>query len=125
MDDRNPSEPLSKRRLFQTYELDEARAIVAEKFCDHRLNIETHAAQFEACHHRAEGNAASLNYIRYGANVRIEPGELGSFYLIQIPLAGVAEIDNRGGKVLTHAGQGSVLRIARQRCAGTKVAPSF
>lgn len=109
MTDRTPSEPLAKRRLFQTSELDEARAIVAEKFCDHRLNIETQADAFDACHHRAEGRSASLNYIRYGADVRIEPGELGSFYLIQIPLAGVAEIDNRGGKVLTRAGQGSVL----------------
>lgn len=109
MNDRSPPEPLSKRRLFQTSELDEARAIVAEKFCDHRLNIETDASQFDACHHRAEGHAVSLNYIRYGANVRIEPGELGSFYLVQIPLAGVAEIDNRGGHVLTRASRGSVL----------------
>lgn len=107
------SEPLSERRLFQTSELDEARAIVAGHFCDHRLNIETQAEAFDACHHRAEGHSASLNYIRYGADVRIEPGELGSFYLIQIPLAGVAEIDNRGGKIITKAGQGSVLNPHR------------
>ena len=113
MENRTHTEPLAGRRLFQTTELDEARAIVAEKFCDHRLNIETDAARFDACHHRAEGHAASLNYIRYGANVRIEPGELGSFYLVQIPLAGAAEIDNQGGKILSHAGQGSVLNPHR------------
>ncbi|MEM9584843.1 MAG: AraC family transcriptional regulator [Pseudomonadota bacterium] len=106
-------EPLSKRRLFQTTELDEARAIVADKFCDHGLHIETNAAQFDACHHRAEGHAASLNYIRYGADVRIAPGELGSFYLIQIPLAGMAEIDNRGGRIQTCVGKGSVLNPHR------------
>lgn len=114
MEDRTRTEPLSKRRLFQTAQLDEARAIVAEKFCDHRLNIESDAAMFDACHHRAEGRAASLNYIRYGADVRIEPGELGSFYLIQIPLAGAAEIDNRGGTITSHRGQGSVLNPHRE-----------
>lgn len=107
-------EPLSERRLFQTTDLDEARSIVADKFCDHRLNIEAHAKRFDACHHRAEGKAVSLNYIRYGADVRINPGELGSFYLVQIPLAGVAEIDNKGGRVLTQSGSGSVLNPHRE-----------
>lgn len=113
MRDHALSEPLSKRRLFQTSRLDEARAYVADKFCDHRLNIETHASRFSACHHRAEGNDASLNYIRYGADVRIEPGELDSFYLIQIPLAGVAEINNGAGQFLSQVGQGSVLNPHR------------
>lgn len=108
------NEPLSKRRLFQTSELDEARAIVADKFCDHRLNIETRASRFDACHHRAEGHVVSLNYIRYGADVRIDPGELGSFYLVQIPLAGRADIDNGAGRVETHAGTGSVLNPHRE-----------
>ncbi|MEL6521309.1 MAG: AraC family transcriptional regulator [Pseudomonadota bacterium] len=106
-------EPLSARRLFQTTELDEARAIVAGKFCDHHLNIATNAKAFDACHHRADGHAASLNYIRYGADVRIEPGELGSFYLIQIPLAGQADIDNCSGRVQTRKGLGSVLNPHR------------
>lgn len=109
MADRKHSRPLSAHRLFRTTELDEARAIVAGKFCDHRLNIAAKPEAFDACHHRAEGRAASLNYIRYGADVRIEPGELESFYLIQIPLSGVADIDNRRGEVQTRQGLGSVL----------------
>ncbi|KMW58265.1 Transcriptional regulator, AraC family [Candidatus Rhodobacter oscarellae] len=107
------SEPLARQRLFQTDELDEARAIVAAKFCDHRLDIASGAEAFDACHHRAEGRAASLNYIRYGADVRIDPGELGSFYLIQIPLAGQADINNSAGEVHTGAGLGSVLNPHR------------
>ncbi|MBV6658737.1 MAG: AraC family transcriptional regulator [Devosiaceae bacterium] len=110
MVDHTHTEPLSAHRLFQTSELDEARAIVADKFCDHRLDIATGPEQFDACHHRAEGHAASLNYIRYGADVLIEPGELQSFYLVQIPLSGAAAIDNRAGEVETHwGGVGSVL----------------
>lgn len=107
------AEPLARNRLFQTRDLDEARAIVAAKFCDHRLDIASQADRFDARHHRAEGRAASLNYIRYGADVRIDPGELGSFYLIQIPLAGRAEIDNGGGRIASGPGRGSVLNPHR------------
>ena len=107
-------EPLSNRRLFQTTELDEARAIVAGKFCDHRLEIAADANAFDACHHRADGYAVSLNYIRYGADVRIQPGELESFYLIQIPLVGRAEIDNCGGEIYSGKGLGSVLNPHRE-----------
>ena len=45
----------------------------------------------------------SVNYIRYGADVEIEPGELGSFYLIQIqiPVKGHAWV--RNGKIDVYA----------------------
>ena len=110
---RDTASPLAKHRLFQTKDLDEARAIVAGKFCDHRLDLASKTGRFDACHHRAEGRAASLNYIRYGADVRIEPGELQSFYLIQIPLAGSAEIDNGSGETGSGVGCGSVLNPHR------------
>lgn len=107
-------EPLSEYKLFQTGDLDEARAIVSGKFCDHRLNIARDPRVFDACHHRADGCGASLNYIRYGADVLIEPGELGSFYLVQIPLSGYAEIDNGGGNVESNRGLGSILNPHRE-----------
>ncbi len=107
------AEPLAHRRLFHTGDLDQARAIVAGKFCDHRLDIAATPNRFDACHHRAEGRAASLNYIRYGADVKINPGELGSFYLIQIPLHGQAEIQNGSCAVQTGRGVGSVLNPHR------------
>lgn len=105
--------PLSDYKLFQTDDLDEARAIVAGKFCDHQLNRNSPKDQFDACHHRVEGHATSLNYIRYGADVEIDPGELGAFYLIQIPLTGAADIDNGVGEIDTGVGRGSVLNPHR------------
>ncbi len=105
--------PLGQNLLFQSSDLDEARAIVAGKFCDHRLDRVSHSGQFDAVHNRAEGQATSLNYIQYGADVEIEPGELGSFYLVQIPLAGHAMIDNSAGEVETGPGLGSVLNPHR------------
>ena len=106
--------PLSGQCLFQSDDLDMARAFVAQKFCDHRLDRASVLDHFDACHNRAEGEATSLNFIRYGADVMIDPGALGSFYLIQIPLTGHADIDNEAGMVRTGMGKGSVLNPHRQ-----------
>jgi len=109
----NTALPLEQNRLFQSSDLDEARAIVARKFCDHRLDQVSRSGSLNAVHNRAEGQSTSLNFIQYGADVEIEPGELGSFYLVQIPLAGHAQIDNSAGKVDTGPGMGSVLNPHR------------
>lgn len=105
--------PLAAQRVFQTGDLDQARDIVARNFCRHRLERQTSRDQFDAAQHRAEGLGMSLNYIRYGAEVEIEPGELGSFYLIQIPLAGQAQIRNGHDHADTGAGVASVLNPHR------------
>lgn len=105
--------PLAKNCLFQSDNLDEARAIVAQKFCDHRLDRVACSDRFDAVHNRAEGRATSLNFIRYGADVEIEPGELNSFYLIQVPLTGHASVNNSAGDVETGPGLGSVLNPHR------------
>lgn len=101
--------PLEKDCLFQSSDLDETRAIVARKFCDHRLDQVSRSGNLNAVHNRAEGQSTSLNFIRYGADVEIEPGELNSFYLVQVPLTGQARIDNSAGGVETGPGLGSVL----------------
>ena len=112
-ENRKTNLPLDKNRLFQSDDLDEAREIVAAKFCDHRLDRVGHSDHFNAVHNRAEGKATSLNYIQYGADVLIDPGELGSFYLIQIPLTGEARVNNSAGEVETGPGLGSVLNPHR------------
>lgn len=91
---RTSGEPLSAYRLFQTRDVDEARSVVARSFCSHRLDCTRAAARFESVHNRAVGLGLSLNYLRYGAEVEIEPGELGRFYLIQFPLRGNARVVN-------------------------------
>ncbi|MTH96272.1 helix-turn-helix domain-containing protein, partial [Roseibium sp. RKSG952] len=111
---KRPSEPLSGHRLFQTENLDEARMLVGEKFCDHRLDIASGSDLFDVHYNRIEGLATSLNYLQYGASTRIEPGELESFYLIQIPLTGQADIDNSNGEITTGPGLGSVLNPHRR-----------
>lgn len=84
---------LKEYRLFHSTDLDEAREQVARIFCPHRLEITAAAhKRLDACHNHARLRNISLNYVQYGADVLIDPGELGSFFLIQIPLAGSAHI---------------------------------
>lgn len=101
--------PLSNHILFQTDRLDCARERVAQKFCSHRLDIVGDRRSFRAAHHHAPGALLSLNYITYGADVLIDPGELEHFYLIQIPIAGAATVRNGKKTVLTDITHASVL----------------
>ena len=105
----HPAVPLSSHVLFQSDDLDCARERVAQKFCRHRLDIIGSGQAFRACHHHAPGEMLSLNYIAYGADVEIDPGELGDFYLIQMPVTGAATIRNGTKEFLTDRSTASVL----------------
>lgn len=105
--------PLEQHLLFRTGNLDCAREQVARKFCRHRLETIGHEAAFDARHHHVEGEIISLNYLSYGADVLIEPGELTDFYQIQIPIGGNATIFNGGREVRTGTSTASILNADR------------
>lgn len=96
--------PLERFRLFDSHDLDEAREFVGRVFCPHELTTLHRGAQLDACHHSVPLHRdASLNYVQYGPAVRIEPGHLGGFYLLQIPLRGGAAVRCGGQAVESHA----------------------
>ncbi|NBZ86366.1 AraC family transcriptional regulator [Stagnihabitans tardus] len=97
---------LQDHALFQTRDLDEARERVAAVFCPHRLEAD---GALDACHHHLPGHDLSLNYIEYGARTLIAPGELGRFYLLQVPLSGGAEIVNGAARYVSTPGQAAIL----------------
>lgn len=113
-------EHLASHPLLRTADLDEARHGVTSKFCDHRLELTASTPLFVR-HNHVAGRAVSLNYLHYGADVRIDPGMLGGFYLLQIPLSGGALIDHRGAEVSASASTATLLnpdREARMRWSG-------
>lgn len=104
------NQPLLRHHaLFRTRDLDEARERVAAVFCPHRLETLGARSLFDACHHHLAGERLSLNYIEYGARTRIAPGELGGFYLLQIPLEGGAEITNGRDTYLSTPDRAAIL----------------
>lgn len=101
--------PLKDNVLFRTHDLDEARERVAAVFCPHRLEAIGKRDRFDACHHHLPGQMLSLNYIEYGARTLIAPGELGAFYLLQIPLEGGADITNGKDSYLSTPDRAAIL----------------
>lgn len=94
-----PPRLLQQHPVFTSHDIDHAREHVARLFCAHGLQ-QVGASQVLDCHmHRVALGALSLNYLGYGAEVEISPGCLDSFYLVQIPLAGRADIRYGGQRV--------------------------
>ena len=84
--------PLGRHVFFTSSDLDETRDMVGRVFKPHRLNITERGARLEARKHHVRIGALSLNLLRYGAPVAIDPGPLETFFLVQMPLAGRAHI---------------------------------
>lgn len=102
-------EPLSRHRLFQSCDIDVARHVVAQKFCAHALIPGKGHQDFEIAHNHAAGRTLSLNYMRYGSEVTINPGELTHFYLLQVPLRGEATVRNGRKTVAAACGTATIL----------------
>lgn len=100
--------PLSRYAVIATPDLDEARDEVARIFCPHRLHLGHGSSRFDARHHVAPLGDISLNYVQYGAEVEIDPGCLGDFYLLQIPLRGNARIEWAGQSFTSDAHRASL-----------------
>ncbi|KAA9379005.1 AraC family transcriptional regulator [Microbispora cellulosiformans] len=79
---------LGNRPVFASTDLDEIRDEVARIFCPHRLDLAGAASLLSARFNSAQLGSVRINYLDYGADVHIEPGDLGTFFLVLIPLAG-------------------------------------
>jgi len=103
----------SQHPILRTSDLDEARTRVSQKFCDHRLDLASRTAGLSVAHNAVRGRHVSVNYLSYGAEVMIDPGTLGAFYLFQVPLAGKALIRHRTDEMTAHARAGILLNPDR------------
>lgn len=102
-----PALPLQRHRLFHSHDVDEAREFVARIFCPHELSP-LGGGRLDACHHSALVHRhASINYVQYGAAVRIEPGYLSDFFLLQMPVRGGASVRCGGQTIESHPLMGS------------------
>jgi AraC-like DNA-binding protein len=84
--------PLSDHELVHTHDVDEARTAVASVFCSHQLLPLDGLRSLDTRFHSVRIGKVGLHYLDYGGEVRIAPGQLQDFFLVQIPVAGQAEI---------------------------------
>lgn len=93
---------------LQSRDLDETRSLVAGIFCEHRLDLMHRNTLLDYSHRHARSADLSFSVMRYGAEVRIEPQELKSFFLVQLPLAGSDRLELGRRTVHSTAGNGSI-----------------
>ncbi|MCZ0914119.1 AraC family transcriptional regulator [Gordonia amicalis] len=103
-----PTDLLAGYRACKTTDLAQARAAVAARFCPHRLSMAP-GGKLDLVHNSAPiGDAVTLNYMRYGSEVHINPGTVEDFYLVQVPVAGSARIRIGETAVLSDRRTGTV-----------------
>jgi AraC-like DNA-binding protein len=84
---------LARHPQVVTTDLDVARSAVAQRFCSHQLGLTRRGGRLDMVHNAAPiGGDVTLNYMRYGDEVRIVPGRFEDFFLVQVPLAGRARV---------------------------------
>lgn len=106
-------EYFAQHPVVRTRDMDEARHIVARKLCEHKLEIVGRRSSLDVRHNAVTGKTVSVNYLRYGADVTVDPGRLGSFYLFQVPLSGCANIRHRGEEMTATTQMGAILNPDR------------
>lgn len=95
------------RLVFDSDDLDTTRAHVSAVFKPHRLTL--HGNALHARMHHAPLGAVSFNRLAYGGDVTIDPGPLGDFLLVQMPIAGEADIHCGGQHIVSDPDLASVL----------------
>lgn len=98
-----------ERQLFASRDLLQTRSAVGSVMKPHDLRVRSARQQVNARMHHMSFGGISLNRLRYGADVDIEPGSLDDFYLIQMPLSGQAQIASGRQRISSDHDVASVL----------------
>lgn len=87
-----PRDVLRGRPTMATTDVDQAHAKIAELFCSHELSPRTRQSSVDMKLRSLHRGDVGIEFLDYGADVRIEPEGLQDFHLVQIPLAGHASM---------------------------------
>lgn len=112
----SPPVPDTRQQLLDAYPLirsrstTEARDLVGRALSPHHLQVRTQARSFEARHNQIRLQQTAINVLSYGAEVEIDPGERGDYYLLQLPLQGRARVCCNEQEAWIHPEMMSVLQ---------------
>lgn len=105
---------LDRFPLFRSHSTDEASAMMSNVFSPHRLFKCGPSHELSLRHNRVGLSQIGLNVLTYGAEVDIDPGERGDFYMFLLPLRGLAVTECAGRSAVLDPGTMGVLH-PRQR----------
>ncbi|WP_338750834.1 AraC family transcriptional regulator [Janibacter alittae] len=100
---------LRHHNLIHTRDLYEAREEVSRAFCRHDLSLTSRTGRLDVVHNGVRVGGVGLNYLRYGDEVRISPGKLNAFYLVQVPIAGRAAVSVGDTTVMSDRNRASLV----------------
>lgn len=100
--------PFRHDNRYHTTDLDRAREVVARSLCPHDLRLLRRNGGLKARMWSHRLRNVSISDIAYGDDVEIVPGCLGSFFVVQIPLAGSGAIRCGTQEIHSRVGIGSV-----------------
>jgi AraC-like DNA-binding protein len=109
-----PCQLLDGYPLSRSRSVTEASALVGRALSPHQLHVRSGAAHFEARHNQIHLGQVALNVLSYGAEVEIDPGERGDYYLLQLPLQGRARVSCNGQEAWVGPNMMSVLQPRAQ-----------
>lgn len=84
--------PFFQRPVVSTRDPGEARAVIGQRLKDHRLDFAGANRNIDSCMNELRLGSISLFYLRYGADVLIDPGSFGTFYIVHINIGGSCDI---------------------------------
>lgn len=100
---------LDRYPLFRSRSPDEACELMGNVFSPHRLAMRGHGSDLAVRHNRVRLSQLGINVLTYGAEVEIDPGERGDFYMLLLPLQGQAVTECTGRSAALDAGTMGVL----------------
>ena len=96
--------------LVRSQSVEDASDRIGRVFSPHRLELHGASERLDVVHNQVRLRDVSLNVLHYGAEVVIDPGERGDFYMVQLPLSGSAQLACGGEEIYTDPGVLSVLQ---------------
>ena len=109
-----PCQLLDGYPLSRSRSVTEASDLVGRALSPHQLHVRSGADHFEARHNQIRLGQVALNVLSYGAEVEIDPGERGDYYLLQLPLQGRARVSCNGQEAWVGTDTMSVLQPRAQ-----------
>jgi AraC-like DNA-binding protein len=110
MNNAAPPQLLDTFPLVRSHSLEEASDRIGRVFSPHRLELHSPGERLDVTHNQVRLRDVSLNVLRYGAEVTIDPGERGDFYMLQLPLSGRAQLMCGSEEVRVDPGVLSILQ---------------
>lgn len=104
----------ASNRLIQvpglhTLHVAEAVATISARYRPHSLTMQKGETTLDFHHHAITIDGASLNLLRYGPDVVVEAGMFDTFYMLEFPLSGGADVLYGNQRVSSRRGSGLIL----------------